>query len=205
MLTARRSNPLSQRTAGKGRIVYALVIDGVIEAVRNPSRHGETKLLDGKLLRPPESGWTESMAATCGFLLVVDPGAPALTPLQALDPSTVEPVAGVPTLTYHPRDKTAQELADEQLVATRSANNETLTDLESVRARIADIKAFLVDPDVQAVLDQPNTTALTVQQTNRALKALVRQARRDANLTLRVARYAIGQARPELLDDVSDI
>jgi hypothetical protein len=55
------------------------------------------------------------------------------------------------------------------------------------------------------VLDQPNTTALTVQQTNRALKALVRQARRDANLTLRVARYAIGQARPELLDDVSDI
>jgi hypothetical protein len=185
--------------------VYALVIDGAIVAVRNPRRSGEVKLSDGRVLRPPESGWTVSMAAACGFVPVVDPGAPTITALQTFDASTVELVAGVPTTTYHPRDKTPDELAAEQLAASRAASTAALTNLETIQARIADIKAFLVDPDVQVVLDQPNTTALTVQQTNRALKALVRQARRDANLTLRVARYAIGQARPELLDDVSDI
>jgi hypothetical protein len=185
--------------------VYALIRDGVIEAVREPFRQGEVKLSDGRLMRPPESGWTESMAAACGFVPVVDAGPPAITALQTFDANTVELVAGVPTTTYHPRDKTPDELAAEQRAATRAANEAALTDLGAIGALVADIKLFLVDPDVQAVLDQPNTTALTVQQTNRALKALVRQARRDANLTLRVARYAIGQARPELLDDVSDI
>jgi hypothetical protein len=185
--------------------VYALVIDGELVTVRRPRRSGETKLSDGALLRPPESGWTDSLAAVCGFVPIVDPGPPPITALQTFDPNTVELIGGVPTIVYHVRDKTPEELAAELQAATRAANAATLTDLETIEARIADIKLFLVDPDVQAVLDQPNTTALTVQQTNRALKALVRQARRDANLTLRVARYAIGQARPELLDDVSDI
>jgi hypothetical protein len=181
------------------------VIDGVIAAVRQPSARGERKLSDGALLRPPESMWTDDLAAVCGFVPVTDPGRPTLTSLQTLDTNTVELIAGVPTIVYHVRDKTPEELAAEQLVATRVANTAALIDPVDIGARIDDIKAFLADPDVQAVLDQPNTVPLTVQQTNRALKALVRQARRDANLTLRVARYAIGQARPELLDDVSDI
>jgi hypothetical protein len=185
--------------------MYALVLDGVIEAIRKPRRSGELKLSDGKLLRPPESGWTTSLAAACGFVPIVDPGPPVITPLQTFDPHTVEMIGGVPTIVYHVRDKTPEELAAEALATSRAANTAALTDLETIEARIADIKLFLVDPDIQAVLDVANTTPLTTQQTNRALKALVRQARRDANLTLRVARYAIGQARPELLDDVSDV
>jgi hypothetical protein len=185
--------------------LYALVLDDEIIEVRNPRRSGEFKLSDGRLMRPPASGWSDSLAAACGFLPVADPGAPPVTALQALGANTVELIGGVPTIEYHLRDKTPAELAAEALAAARAENEAILSSLEDVQTRIADIKAFLVDPDVQAVLDQPNTTALTVQQTNRALKALVRQARRDANLTLRVARYAIGQARPELLDDVSDI
>jgi hypothetical protein len=185
--------------------MYALVRDGLIAAVRHPRSSGELKLLDEALLRPPETGWTDELAAACGFVVVVDAGPPAITPQQTFRPSTVELVDGVPTVIYHPRDKTPQELAAEQLALARAASVAALTDLDAIQARIADIKAFLVDPDVQAVLDVANTTPLTTQQTNRALKALVRQARRDANLTLRVARYAIGQARPELLDDVTDV
>jgi hypothetical protein len=106
---------------------------------------------------------------------------------------------------YTVRAMPAAELAAVQQNATRTANTATLTDLAAIQARITDIKAFLVDPDIQVLLDQSNTAALTTQQLNRGLKALVRQARRDANLTLRVARYAIGQVRPELLDDVTDV
>jgi hypothetical protein len=179
--------------------------DGVIEAVRNPRRSGEFKLSDGALLKPPATGWTDALAAVCGFVPVADPGPPAITSLQTFGDHTVELIGGVPTIVYHPRDKTAEELAAEIQAATRMANAATLADLETIEARIADIKAFLIDADVQAVLDVANTVPLTTQQTNRALKALVRQARRDANLTLRVARYAIGQARPELLDDVTDV
>jgi hypothetical protein len=80
-----------------------------------------------------------------------------------------------------------------------------LTDLASIQTRITEIKAFLADPDIQAVLDVANATPLTTQQTNRALKSIVRQARRDANLTLRIARYVIGQVHPALLDDVTDV
>jgi hypothetical protein len=113
--------------------VYALVIDGAIVAVRNPRRSGEVKLSDGRVLRPPESGWTVSMAAACGFVPVVDPGAPTITALQTFDASTVELVAGVPTTTYHPRDKTPDELAAEQLAASRAASTAALTNLETSR------------------------------------------------------------------------
>jgi hypothetical protein len=184
--------------------VYALVIDGEIVAVRHPSRQGEFKLSDGTLLRPPETGWTDNLAAACGFVSVVDPGPPALTPTQTLDPSTVELVAGVPTLTYHPRNKTAQELAAEQRATTISANTATVTDQTTILADIANLKTFLVDPDVQAVLDNANNTALPTATLNRALKAVVRQLRRDANFDIRLARYVIGQVHPDLLLDVSD-
>jgi hypothetical protein len=135
---------------------------------------------------------------------VVDPGPPALTPTQTLDPSTVELVAGVPTLTYHPRNKTAQELAAEQRATTISANTATVTDQTTILADIANLKTFLVDPDVQAVLDNANNTALPTATLNRALKAVVRQLRRDANFDIRLARYVIGQVHPDLLLDVSD-
>jgi multidrug efflux pump subunit AcrA (membrane-fusion protein) len=192
--------------------LYALIVNGELIAVRNPGRI-ERKLSDGVRLSPPLGTWTEELAAACGFLPVTDPGPPALTDAQVVDAQIVQlDEQARPVYVYVVRNKTAEELAAEaaaaaakQLAAARAASVAALTDLDAIQARIADIKAFLVDPDIQAVLDVANTTPLTTQQTNRALKALVRQARRDANLTLRVARYAIGQARPELLDDVTDV
>jgi hypothetical protein len=101
--------------------VYALVLDGEIVEVRNPRRTGEFKLSDGRLIRPPASGWTDSLAATCGFIPVTDPGAPPITSLQTFDPSTVELIGGAPTTVHHPRDKTAAELAADADAADRAA------------------------------------------------------------------------------------
>jgi hypothetical protein len=119
--------------------VYALIRDGVIEAVRNPRTSGEFKLSDGTLLRPA-NGWTDALAALCGFVRVVDPGAPVLQPTQTLDPNTVTLLAGVPTVVYHVRNKTQAELDADAATA--------LAELERQQARdaIADLDTFLALP-----------------------------------------------------------
>jgi ribosomal protein L16/L10AE len=70
--------------------------------------------------------------------------------------------------------------------------------------KIAEIKLFLTDADIDVALNIANATPLTTQQLNRALKSIIRQLRRSANLDVRAFRYVFGQVHPELLDDVSD-
>jgi hypothetical protein len=43
--------------------VYALLLDGEIVEVREPASTGKFKLSDGRLMRPPASGWTDGLAA----------------------------------------------------------------------------------------------------------------------------------------------
>ena len=83
-------------------------------------------------------------------------------------------------------------------------NKDLLSDLETLQVKFTELKSFLDDPDIQAVLDQPNATPLTTQQQNKAMKEMVRQLRRITNFQIRLARYVFSQENPELLNDVSD-
>ena len=88
---------------------------------------------------------------------------------------------------------------------TVEVNTAALTDRQVIEQKMAGLKAFLSDVDVQASLDRPNNQAPTAQELNRTLKALIRQARQSANFDLRLARYVFGQLHPELLDDITDV
>ena len=75
---------------------------------RGPGRL-ETKLSDGRLLGPPETGWTVELAALCGFVVVAETAQPAETTTHTSDRSLTFP-AGVPTVTWTTRPKTQAEL-----------------------------------------------------------------------------------------------
>ncbi len=87
---------------------------------------------------------------------------------------------------------------------TTEANLAALSDRDTILAKIADIKTFLSDTNIQASLDRPNAQMPTAQEINRTLKELIRQARKTANLDVRAMRYVFGQLHPELLNDVTD-
>jgi hypothetical protein len=178
--------------------MFALVVNGQIVS---------TGGLPTSARRLDTQAWVMGLATAgtalqqaCGYYTVVEPERPPITTAETFDPDTVELVADVPTLTYHVRAKTAAELATD----VANVNRATVSDLTTIQADIAGLKTFLSDVDVQAVLDNANATALPTATLNRALKAIVRQLRRDANFDIRLARYTLGQQHPELLADISD-
>lgn len=132
--------------------------------VRPPGRL-ETKLSDGALLGPPDTGWTPELAALVGFVTVVETAAPAVTTSQVAESAVTLP-DGIPTRTWTVRSKTPAELAAD----TATANSVT------VRTRaelgLATNSTFL------AVASPSN--AQTVAQ----VKALTRQVSGLIRLTL---------------------
>jgi hypothetical protein len=171
--------------------MYAIVVDDVI--VRTGSRPKSYRNHTGLQYA------TDEQLAAIGILPVVDTERPADTETHAVERS-VELVAGVPTVVWTPRPWTADELTNR----ARAVNAETLSDLDVLAQKIAEIKLFLTDADIDVALNIANATPLTTQQLNRALKSIIRQLRRSANLDVRAFRYVFGQVHPELLDDVSD-
>jgi hypothetical protein len=172
-------------------MTYAIVVDDAIVRIgpRPRSYRNHTGLQYA----------TDEQLAALGILPVVDVERPADTDTHTFERS-IELVAGVPTVVWTQRAWTADELA----ARTRQANAETLSDLEVLAQKIAEIKTFLTDVDIDVALNIANATPLTTQQLNRALKSIIRQLRRSANLDVRAFRYVFGQVHPELLDDVSD-
>lgn len=173
---------------------YALVIDNTIEAVQGRLPRGADA--DGQWIEPV----TEQNAASCGWLPVVDVPRPADTDTDTHD-RTVELVNGTPTVVWTARPWTPDEL----LSRARQTTSDTLTDLQAINAKLTEIKGFLLDPDIEASLNRTNSVAPTAAELNRTLKALIRQARRSANLDVRALRYVFGQIHPELLDDIADV
>lgn len=110
-------------------MAYALVVGGTIQAVRNPGRV-ETIIggVDaGRLLSaPPETGWTDALAARVGFLPITEVAKPADDSTHTYD-SSVSLNAGVPTRTWTQRLKTQAEL---------DADTETVNQAD-VRAKFA--------------------------------------------------------------------
>jgi hypothetical protein len=185
---------------------YALVVDGTVQTVANAPSNLVRRDTGAQPLFSPYID--EATLNACGWYTIADPGAPTFDPAtQILEPRVATYTAQTDRVAwvYTVRALTAAEVSARQQSATRTANLITLSDLTAIQSRMSDIKAFLADPDIQTLADQSNTVALTTQQLNRGLKAIVRQARRDANLTLRLARYVMSEAHPQLLDDISDV
>jgi hypothetical protein len=180
--------------------MYALVEDDIV--VKVASRPTDLRRLDDGASVLWSEYITDDELAACGWFPVVDDPEPSFDPATHVAvrnaPTLVE---GVPTRTWTVRELTAEELTARQ----RDANRAVLSDKATLDAKMVELKTFLSDPDVQVVLDQPNNTALTAQQLNRALKVIVRQLRRNANATMRDWRFQFGGVHPELLDDITDV
>lgn len=187
-------------------MTYALVIDNEIQAVgRLP---GSARLVATGVWFCPHGGLVNASTAeqeACGWFAVTDTPPSYNTATEVLTRGDVILVAGRPVRQYTKRAKTAEELAADALAAAVEQNTQTLANPTTIEAQLTALKAFLVDTDIQVVLDQANNTALTTAQLNRALKAIVRQLRRQANMTVRLSRLTCGEVNPELLGDVSDV
>lgn len=119
---------------------------------RQPRRSGERKTSDGFLLTPPEGGWTEELAALCGFVPVVDTPRPDDTATTTHDRS-VELVNGTPTVLWTQRAKTADELAAVQQEQHRSTLDQAIADA------ITDLLALAEYPAIPVVPAGTHTTA----------------------------------------------
>jgi hypothetical protein len=86
---------------------------------------------------------------------------------------------------------TVEQVEEDGVVITPQETRVEWFDREERRTQaVAALRAFLSDADIQLVLDNPNSTALTTQQLNRALKAIIRQHRRVAGVLVMLLRLA---------------
>jgi hypothetical protein len=147
-------------------------------------------------LGPELVGASVDEQRAAGYYAIVGPTRPTDDPATgvAWEPS-ITLVAGEPTVVWSQRPVLTPSVAAEIYHAAVAA----AVDAAELTADLAAIRDFLDDPDVQRVLDQPNNTPLATNDLNRALKALVRQARRNANLSARIARVVVGTYHPEVL------
>lgn len=146
--------------------MYLLVQNGaIVQPLRTPGAK-EAKLLDGFLMAPPDGVWTDSLAAACGFLPVVEPPRPSITATQTFDPDTFAMVNGSPTRVYNVRNKTQAELDADAAAAAAQAER------DQAKAAIAQLDAFITNGT--------NNTAAQVRDQvilhARILKRLIRDA-----------------------------
>lgn len=152
---------------------YALVIDNQIEAVGslpNSARRLDTgDWVMGLDTAPPDlvaaTGWTE----------VVDTARPADTATTTHDRS-VTLVAGVPTVTWASRTKTAEEQAGD----TRQANRTAIED--AARTAMANL---------QTIIDSADVTFTTVAGAQTAMRQIQAGLRTVARVERRLIRLAL--------------
>ena len=134
-----------------------------------------------------------------GWFVLTEVAAPTVQPTQRAEVS-VQLVNNRPTQVWTVRAETAEELSQR----TRSANLVALKNTAAVQAKMADLKLFLTDVDVQFLLDLANNTMPSAQQLNRGLKAIIRQERRAANFLMLLARLELARYDQSFLDDITD-
>jgi len=183
--------------------MYALAYANQVQKIESGLPPSARLLVGGQ----PTGGWVMGLSdasvaqqEACGWFVVVEVAPPSVTATQRLVGPTIELVAGRPTQVWSTRAETAEELAQR----TRTANLTTMTNTAAVVAKMDELKTFLVDPDIQVLLDKPNATAPTAQEQNRGNKAMIRQLRREANFLMLLARLELGRSNPTFLDDISD-
>lgn len=177
--------------------MYAYIENGQIYAAFVPLPQTGVDLATGQpVLNLPQQPVAVQEAA--GWFLIGGDPRPAPDDFitgVAWDP-TVTLVAGRPVATWTLRPPLTPETRDQII----EANTAAALDVGQWITDIADIKLFLVDPDIDRVLNQPNNTPLATNDLNRALKAIVRQLRRTANLQIRMSKMAMAERHPEVLE-----
>ncbi len=142
-------------------VTYALVIGNVLTN-RGPGRI-EQKLSDGRFLSPPEGGWTDALAALCGFVPIVNTARPADTATTTYD-RTVALVNSAPTVVWTARPKTQAELDAEAAAVNRTT----------------------ITTQATAALDANRTFLAITSPTNAQVVALVKALTRQNNALIRL-------------------
>jgi hypothetical protein len=163
--------------------VYALIVNGIIVRA----------LID---LPTELVGTTVAAQEAAGYYAITGPARPLDDPVNgAFYEPSVSLAAGRPVIAWTQRP----QMTDDKMRTVAAVNADIARDLATWVTDTRDTKAFLDDPDIQRVLDTPNNTAMTTSDLNRALKALVRQARRQANVGIRTSKVIVGERHPEAL------
>lgn len=157
--------------------MYALATTTGVDAV-GPLPRAARRLDTGQWVTPPPDGWTDTLAAACGWLPVVESPRPADTATDTYDPAYAVTGSSV-TQSWTPRPWTAEELAAQAEAAAYEARRLT------VKAIIADLQAEKTR--AQAVIGTPNATI----KTNPApyVVDVARAAKRIADAAIDLARY----------------
>ena len=157
--------------------MYALVIDSQILS-EGPLPAGARRLDTGRWVTPPGGVWPTDLAAACGYLPITDAARPADTAGTTWD-RTLTLVAGVPTVVWVERAKTAGEVSAEQAAAARVANRAVVAaivdNLQAEKAR------------VQPAIDATNATINAGPAPY--IRDNARAAKRIADAAIELARY----------------
>jgi hypothetical protein len=157
---------------------------------RSPGRL-EQKLSDGAWLSPPDTGWTQELAALCGFVPVVTTTRPADTSTQTSDRSVVV-ADGVPTEQWTVRAKTQGELDAD----TAAANNTTIRSQAQTALQTNADALALPNPtsgnNTYLAIGSPTNAQVAAQvraltQQNNALVAQVRALTQQNSKLIRLA------------------
>ena len=201
--------------------MYALTTATGVDAV-GPLPRAARRLDTGQWVTPPPNGWTDTLAAECGWLPVVESPRPADTATDTHEPTYTRNGATV-IQTWTTRPWTADELAAQsQQAVAGTLTADTKTDLDKIAKAIADLATLLGDAatvgSVRAVMgtstDAAGTGTLRAlrAQTNTdvvtaaSIKALIRlvidlaqrvidtdqATRKIARQTLRLAKLTVG-------------
>ena len=176
---------------------FAFVRNNVIEAI-DVLLPGSARVLATDELVSPNGGLaaaTTELRESCGYFEIVEVPPPALQPSERAE-YEIQLVNGDPTQVWTIRAETAEELAGR----TQATNRNLLSDVPTLQTKIDELKSFLADVDVETVLNRNNNAPFDATD-RRALKAMIRQQRREANATIRLFRALFGGS---LLEDISD-
>jgi hypothetical protein len=176
-------------------MLYAKVIDSQITDVANRPPTAARRLDTEEWVMALREA-SATLQEECGWFLVAEVPPPALAVGEVAD-MEIQLVEGRPTQVWTVRPETEGETSKRLQVT----NRQTISDPVTLQTKIDELKSFLADPDVEFLNNLANNTMPTAQQLNRALKAMIRQQRREANATIRLFRALFGGS---LLEDISD-
>lgn len=157
---------------------YALVTDGSIKS--EGGLPASARRLDTDQWLMPNGGLTNASTAeqqACGYYLVTDTARPDDTATKTSDRSLTL-VAGVPTVTWTQRDKTADEIT----AATASTNHDTLL-----------TQAVTAMATLQGYIDQSPVTVGSLAQAQTVCRGLQQAVQFEAQVLRRLIRLAANQ------------
>lgn len=124
--------------------MYALMTTTGVDAV-GPLPRAARRLDTGQWVTPPPDGWTDTLAAACGWLPVVESPRPADTATDTHEPTYTRDGAAV-IQSWTPRPWTSDELAAQsQQAVSATLATDTEADLVKIQAAVDALAVLLGD------------------------------------------------------------